>query len=485
MFARLLRQLGRGSPGRMEYQKEFWDAFAVKPFNNEENQQGFAGLLTRGSYKCVYKISKHEDNLIHHEYNVLRAIGELASWWPHFARAYGLVTYKASVNPKEGLRVGAKNVERQMLLLEYIPAIETLEYFILERETYIVVSLIKQVLLTIRLLRANRITHYDLHPQNVLVRACAPNLILRYRLVENGPIYEVPTYGYVAVIIDYGFAYAPPLKDEESCPLLCTLEHYPTGYMCDRFSPFRDYVQFYCSLAGHMKGVRDWGKLKLRRFLEDTFKGCDVDKDCGWDKDSRAAPPRLLIDKVAAGSGRGKMFKKDDWVHSLQMLIEAPIERIPEATELSAFEEFSAEWLKIEERVTDIHVLNYLFKKFVQVARAWREPFFNEPHEIERAKIVDVVKIEFELFFNQVVKYFAPAINIETMLCSLYLMAQYAENSFAESIQRKLAKKEEQFKRLPMNEDSCDDALWVAFCKNFGGYVDVLEPEYMLVAAPN
>ena len=60
-----------------------------------EGNQGVVGIVRHGGQKLVYKVSQSLDNLVQHEYSVMRILNELAEYCVHFNRCVGLSTKAA------------------------------------------------------------------------------------------------------------------------------------------------------------------------------------------------------------------------------------------------------------------------------------------------------------------------------------------------------------------------------------------------------
>lgn len=98
-------------------------------------------------------------------------------------------------------------INYKYILLENIPNSKNLGKHIVDNDLNInqMISILLQIFFTIWIANVEtNFTHWDLHLGNILLRKVRANTAIRYSI--NNEIYMVATYGYIATIIDYGFA---------------------------------------------------------------------------------------------------------------------------------------------------------------------------------------------------------------------------------------------------------------------------------------
>lgn len=461
----ILKQVCNGSPTICRDYSKFCNMFELENFDNN-NTQSFVGIL---NYKknpnvfIVYKISKEENNVIVNEYDVLRQLDIVASRCPHFVRVYGLASYFSEVVIRPITKLqdpSPTSVERKVLLLEYIASTGSF-YEILQYATLAeVIALVAQVLIAIRLMRALKITHNDLHTDNILIKKCAPNTSIRY-VFRNKEI-MVPTYGYCAVLIDFGLG-RPDI--EPNMPLLGDFNFTHYGFHADKFSPYVDYVRFLSNLktctGGKFSALNKWCSKLLK-----PIKGIDSN---GWDNFTKGSVIEQFHLKISNIHRGVKLFESYSWIDNLQLLIQRPIQNM-ETYDISVFEAFIDNWRKFEERISSIDELNYLFKCLVTSVKLWRDDYLNQdPYALER------IKQDFLKHYEGVVKFHCPSVNYEDMICSLILSASYLEGYYYS----KIALMESKTPRRSgiLAKESCDEDLWRNFISTFGKFLQPREDD--------
>ena len=77
-----------------------------------------------------------------------------------------------------------------------------------------------------RLNKTNKLTHYDLHIDNILIRQCETNALFAYNFdgnVRNSVI--IPTFGFYPVIIDMGSSYSKAIENKQMTTSVANYEH--------------------------------------------------------------------------------------------------------------------------------------------------------------------------------------------------------------------------------------------------------------------
>ncbi len=462
IYGRVLSRLQEFLPAAsLEYSETFWDQFETYPFDNDTNAQCIVGELEKiehGAINCVFKISRSEDNLVLHEYGAIRQITELlGEGFPHICRTYGTVKYKGPLNIMNGpsaIAEGEKFVYRDMLLIENIPAIGSIIDMMWSKPFHITLSLFKQVLMCIRYFREAKITHYDLHPDNILVKKCASNVVLQYR---NGA--RIPTFGFIAVVIDFGFAH---VNQGDDIPLYADVKSASHGYISDRFMPFSDYIRFFFTLCYDVRKITNPKVQKLRKKMLKIFHRYVpfVDRQNGWEKSNFDAHIDE-VDDILTSNGITKevnIFDRPEWLDIIQLLMPARPWPVPSRGEhkldISAFKSFCEEWKKIQSRITNEHLLFYLFKYLVNSIRLHpNDPF--------------VAKSIFLTEFSRLVNSFLPSIDYLVIFEALHRMANSVCISLALFLERRQKEMFKFYQKLPFDEKTCDDYIWNKLDKEF------------------
>lgn len=468
----VLAHVCNGSPSSCKNYNKFYDAFKIKRRkDDDDSRQSYVGFL---QYKknpnilIMYKISRDEDNVVMHEYEILRQLDRAARLCPHFVRVYGLANYAGGIviEPPKTL-CEAEGVERKILLLEYIHHLSNLENFICADSSESarfssILSLIAQVLIAIRITRALQITHNDLHCQNILVRECDERIVFKYILRDKELI--LPSFGNTAVIIDYGMGRAPAAPQT---PLLGSFQFTQYGYYMDTFSPAVDYVRFLSAIrtvcSTKHKQIARW----CSQFLK-PLKGIDVEN--GWDNFTSKSAVDLFDAKISRAFKDITLLDDTVWIENLQLLINRPLQPM-EARDIGVFEPFFNNWRKFEARIASEHELNYLFKCLCEAIKLWRSNYLSR-----EALVVERIKYDFLQRYEKVIKFHCPAdINYEDMICSLLMGAQFLEGFYYDHLV--MLRNKRPTRKGALSRPNCDDDIWGSFMDTFGGHLDVDRPK--------
>lgn len=469
--------------------QNFWDHFEFVEREADINEfvpgtQSIVGLIQHKEkhyLKCFYKLSLFDDNSVYHEYGVLMALARGAGNCPNFMRAFGVVDYASAISILDSFdeKVKSPRVLRPILLLEYLPGTEVLAdtlQFSEEDERAHILSLIQQSLSAVRIMRALNITHYDLHCENILVQQCSTSFEINY---TGAPGFDgapesarrVPTHGYIAIVIDFGYSYAPPIEDP--APLYCNYSLLELGYLCDRFTPFTDYVRLMYDIHNSFDCNPTTANASFRRMLRDSVnKTKGIQKSRGYDRKIAPKQPSAMhafqfdIESVFASEERILLFHEEDWISNLQSLINYPLADIGAPytfREIKAeIKTFEKEWLKIEQEIVDIPTLNWLFKQITQSMRAHRDVYLADPDQA-----VATMRAEFFAAAEQVVRFFdASKCNFSELIGALYVMAHCLENYLFKKCNEKYEyKMHRQFSDCAFRAETVDNFMLQVFQK--------------------
>jgi len=200
---------------------------------SSDSVQGTAGLVTikeLDQNPIVFKVSNGVDYTIEHESMVLEDLKQIEEFCPHFMSKYDIIELPVSSiffqEPHEEygfMEDSSDYFMTQVMFTEYISRF-TYYHYLRSGKIPIVNSLILQTLCGLHMSQEHvKLTHYDLHLDNILIRNCEENTIHLYTLDKDLSL-MVPTYGSVPLVIDMGSSYS-----KSSDRLLTSIEHYQNG----------------------------------------------------------------------------------------------------------------------------------------------------------------------------------------------------------------------------------------------------------------
>ena len=424
---------------------------------NKQGKQGVTGSLTLKNgtedEKYVFKLSQYINHMALHEALVMQGLNAIASYCPHFCRSFG--TISCPVDPsikKEGnpFEIEVKYpIEKEVLLIENISGYKFLNHIKSSQiPDCVIYSIIKQVMLAVIISqRDKKFAHYDLHSNNVILRSCPKDMVLVY-ILDGENQFCVPTYGYLAVIIDFGFSYVGDMKDE---PFWNTLAHTDVGFMIDRFDWLSDPKLFLISVSEDLRTYRNNKKSKkFRRIVRNIFSELDVDWESGWDNYDGPSVADAVNEMLQEFNPGCKTFEKYDHfgIDLIQSLVILPMEHQNYRNIHRSYEAFLNEFKKIEVEVNSDFYNIYILKKIVDMARGLR------PDYLDRDKKARTVKKFREGVLDEiykVAKFCHPKkINYEIMLCSLLLLGRSVEGLMHDLMCLRMNEKEKDYEALPI-----------------------------------
>ena len=426
---------------------------------NKPGKQGLVGTFEstdkKDKKKYVFKISQYINYLVHHESIVMKGLNDLSPYCPHFCKFIGTIMCK--VDPKSGKKGNPFNVtdshsiQKEVLLSEfidnsckfynYIRAVDKIKEDVLY-------STVKQVLMAICIAQKKKqFSHYDLHSFNVMMRKCSKDVVFLYSIdAENQ--FVIPTNGHYPVIIDFGFSY---INDMEDSPLWPSMAHTCVGFMSDRFDWVADPKLFLVTVSREIKEKRDSKKAKkFRRIVKNLFYPLTIDWDCGWDDKEEYGASDYVSKMLRNEHVDSKIFT--DYEHYcmdiLQTLIIIPLEKQNYSNIKDSYRTFIKEFSIIESQISSPFYNLYILKGITDAARVVRADYGNEKmrvnavrwfrHEVH--KIVSVVAN----FCN------ISSVHFEKLLCSMIVFSKCMEGVMYDSIQKTMAHKEREYKKLLM-----------------------------------
>lgn len=410
---------------------------------------GIVKLSEKPDFKLVYKISLKEDFVIENEYNILKTLEEI-KYCIHVPQVYSLLKIRTPLIMDRAtdslFKSAEKSVTRKVLLQQYIKHIGSLYDMIVNPHfsDAEVVSIIQQVLMTIQLFQTMRLTHYDLHASNVLVSMCEPGTGILYRVDEH-TFFLVNSHGHIAKVIDFGFSFCEKNAHKE---LNCTLKHTEKGFLCHQYDHFADLKLFMISIINDLKtGRRKEMMHKVRRICQNVFKRIHVDWDNGWDISTLPTPVEVLADNVPPSL---ELFREDDtWVDTLQHLIDTPLSPFKHDDIQETFALFAQEFVKIEERIGDIKLLNLCFKQIIIYSKKYRSSFFRGGEEQQWA--IQQFRDGMVQYFDKVAAFFNADVDYAQLLSTVLNLANEVEGLYYKELQKRDNEKKVQHDRIRVN----------------------------------
>lgn len=436
----------------LPYELEFHSSFP------RAGKQGILGIFvnTETGEKYVYKISQYLNFLIEQEYTVMQGLNEIRSFCPHFCKTYGAFrtritdNFREEDNPFEHTK---RSVEASVLIMQHIDDARKL-YRYLKNDSIpveVMISQVKQTLLaTIMAAEHGRFTHYDLHSNNVLVKKCPTNSVFLYKL-DDSRMYLVPTYGYMPVIIDFGFSYHSNCNER---PMFGALAHTDIGFVPATHDNQADAKLFLTSVSWELNKYKPCQtSTRFRDLIKNLYGKCSVDLECGWDVHSEDDPLNdsisdYLLRKLTPQFKRSKFFKAQGHhvVDLIQALIVLPLRvRKTQDTLDDLAGILVTEFAKIEREIgTDFYNL-YLFKVIIDSVLRHREEYLSQD---TREHAVSTFKSDILKEIDRVAKFCQPKINWEKLLCCLLCLSKCVENLCHDRLKKLMAQKKGEYNKM-------------------------------------
>jgi ABC1 atypical kinase-like domain len=153
-----------------------------------DGRNSVCGTCEKDNVRYIFKYSKKYSSCSAHEFMVMKRLEDLGL--PNF--------------PKVKQFFHLKNAD--LLIMEYIEG-RCLDSFSIQdrKKIYKIVMLLLEYVR-----RKTGFTHYDLHSGNIIVRNVDPSYVFRFEF--DNVIYDVESYGYLPVLIDFGCSYIDALN---------------------------------------------------------------------------------------------------------------------------------------------------------------------------------------------------------------------------------------------------------------------------------
>lgn len=421
-------------------------------------KQGILGLFVNphNNHKYVYKLSQYFNYLIEQEYSVMEGLNELRAFCPHFCKVLG--TFKTRITDKfrdadNPFEYDKRSIQSSVLIMQHVEDARKL-YRYLKNDAVpveVIVSLIKQTLLATMIASEHgRFTHFDLHSNNVLVKKCPTNSVFLYILDPNR-VFLVPTYGYMPMIIDFGFSYHANSADR---PMFGALAHTDIGFVPAVHDHQADPKLFLASVTYELLQYKPGDmSSELRGLVENIYGKCSIDLDCGWDEHDESDPMSVsisdyLLKKMHSQFRRSNFFKSQGHhvVDLLQALIILPLhQRKTDDTIDDLGGILVTEFAKIEKEIGSDFYNLYLFKIIIDNVLKYREAYVDRD---TRANAVAGFRQDILSEIDRIAKFCQPKVNWEKLLCCLLCISKCIENICHDKLKKLMAHKKSDYNKM-------------------------------------
>ena len=410
-------------------------------------KQGITGLTDKGD---TFKVSQHINYLTEHEYFIMDRLKALQDFCPNFCLPIKLLQVPVEPKPEKKNPFLLKSkypIQQNVLFEQYIKGNKLCKH--LNRgDNNIVLSSIKQILSAIAFSHELKFSHYDLHSDNIILEPCDADDVYFY-IFEKDNFMLVPTHGYTARIIDYGFSYIDTMKDKY---FTGSFAYTNIGFLGDRFDWVADPKLFLVTIFNEIKSVNEknvQGKL-LEIITKNIFDPLKIDWECGWDDVNKLSAIDIVVSLLENCSTSSRIFSRNedyclDIISSLMVLpiTDKPIEELEESYEI-----FSNEFSKIEAHVKSSLYNLYILKCMVDSAKKCREDYYNDE---TREKALATFRADISESIMAVSKFCSPRnIQYELMLCALYNFSNCMEGVIYKTMNRTVKHKAKEYKKLPV-----------------------------------
>lgn len=416
-------------------------------------KQAITGLIDTDDRKVVFKLSKKTDYVVENEYEVMKRLNEkVTHFCLNFIYPIDMVEQKVEpsvqINKNPFTVLSKYPILKKVLLEEYVEG-KKLYHHIKHgiSSTATIYNAIKQTLCAVAMAQIKcNFTHYDLHSDNVLLTPCDKDTVILYKF-NRETAFAVPTHGYIAKIIDYGFSYADAVDDSF---LNSSLGHTEVGFISSKFDPIADPKLLLISTSYELESYRK-GTKKFSNIVKNLFSNLTVDWTCGWDDYGGRSVADTLIHELCKKypmENKSKIFGKysNYAIDLLCNLISLPLSNNDTDDLGLSYYTFVKEFVKIEHEISSSVYNLFILKKIIESARRCKDIYFNDE---ERG--VSEFRRDVNAVIMSVSKFCSPRnVHYERMLCALLNFAECANGKFYELMSKKLQKKETEYSNLPL-----------------------------------
>jgi hypothetical protein len=476
----------------------------LKMLNHKRGKQGHVGIVSRGDNDCeqlLFKLSRNINYTIEHENIVTDDVNLLTTFCPFFPRKIAMnntLIYSANedvnpfsnTNPKRSVTT---RIYKNILYMEYLNNACKLSTVIRrgsKASIEQIMSLTRQVMLATWIGKSNiRLTHYDMHSDNIMVQQCPKQAVILY-IHDEAHQYCMPTLGYYPIIIDFGFSYS---KSVDSNACYSGLGHTDIGFTSNQYNDLADSKLFLVSLRDELKEERGEHPdvRKFQRIVKNMFNTMPLDWETGWDKipNDRSALD-VVTDIVrqhtngsgstSASSDHGSGFASDnasgfasdnasdngsddlgdksifttfdyDCFEIIQGLTTIPLpseDKFSMNSFMGAYNVFITEFKKIELIVRGSYYLLYILKVIVDAARNVQARFLKPEHHDDA---LSRFYHEINTHIATIAQFFTPkGLHYEKMLVSLLIVSEQVGALMCKAINARETTKAENTRKLPL-----------------------------------
>ena len=414
-----------------------------------KGKQGIVGLLKHktdvSKPKVVFKISKHIDSLIKHEYIVGQNINNINNVSMHCVNTIGIIqTYVDMDDISTSLKtLESKNQHnetlnlQEILLLEYIDNTHNYNLYKTIKDIHIpehkIMNWTKQSLASVCMLQQGiNFTHYDLHSKNILIQDTDMDIIL-YNF-DNKNQLCVPSSNKLSKIIDFGYSYSENVNFLYST-LFFTSNGF-TGYKYDHISDFRVLLNSLLMDLRIHRGLKNSQiTQKLHYFIRTIFKPLSLDNNCGWLKYKYQHISEIAVDmiydNISSDINDNSILFDDinDSVELIHSLIELPFRKRKFSSISSNYVTFYKEFSKIEKSYLEVkkNTVIIILKHIVEEARKVKQLYFSGKKQ-NLNKAYEQFHKSLSTFLELDLKELK--VNSNILLCSLFSIVQNLEGIF-------------------------------------------------------
>jgi hypothetical protein len=426
--------------------------FALEEVLDYDGAQGKVGILKHLDTKVllIFKIPLRPSCFTRHEYNVMEQFHNSRKYFPHLCLSYGLIKTPVSYTNANPFETTGGTVLAEVLLSEYVQDSRCLSE--LEFREEVSLSIFKRVLLTVQFYQRNYgMTHYDLHSDNVLIKKCPRKTIALYLSEKKATV--LPTYGYVPIVIDFGFAYMKKItdlyaKNEQGYPLYSPMNHTSAGYLGCIYDQHYDTRVFLINTIPEETEEEEEGVEVYRQRIKGLFAHQTTNFEKGWDNRSEENCAALMviytIEDLEKEQSRCPFIVDNsyDVVTILQELINIPLKNKQNGDLRPFYKQFAPEFEKFVSTVTTVLSRLTILRVLVEAAREVRE-LGESAARTEKFRTRVLHQIDLSL------AYYVPPEKVDygLLLSSLYGMTECIETIYFRVLTKILKQKREQYRR--------------------------------------
>lgn len=430
-----------------------------------QGAQGIVGLLKKNNQEYIYKISTTLNFLTNHEFIIMEGLKDLEEYCPHFCIVESHDRHSIApgfrnddnLNPFD-VSECQKSLSLDVLKMEYITDAISLSDLIKDVNVPfpIIFNVIKQVLIAILIAqREKRFAHYDLHTDNILIHRCDANRVHLYNFDENTS-FVVPTFGFIPVIIDFGYARSDDINEHQS---FLSLSYTDAGYLCPAYDEFADFKVLLVSVLTDLKKYRktrnedetegDDNDIEIfNNIIHNLFDNLDIQWNSGWDTQKKIP----LTDQIRhfIENDREESLLFDEFspfcIDMMQALIVLPLKPIVECDidmMKTFYRLFVKEFFKIEQEINNTFYSFYIFRKLMEVCIMYHQDYINNPEE--------TCKMVYAQMFSEVAsiaKYCTlKRVDFDVLLCSLFLFTEQYEAHLYKLLNKTMKRKTKEYEQ--------------------------------------